>query len=139
MIEKRGGNKRRKLIIHFFTDGSYMLIHSSSKWSKFCNEYKQGQMEPPVEGDGKTATGITPGMNILSFITEQSASAASAFLSAPHKKGGIKRPTGGSLPSVSESPLSLTSPPSGSLHVPKPVKNEHSALSVLQDVLLGHD
>ena len=91
-----------------------MSICSSSMWSRFCKKYKQGQAEPPAEDDNAAT---------------------------PHKKRGIKRPTEGSLPPASDrdSLLSLTSSDPHSFHASKPVKNERSALSVLQGVLLGHD
>jgi hypothetical protein len=74
------------------------------------------------------------------YIAKQSATAASAFLGTSHKKGGIKQPAEGGLLVVFKTggPSAFTS--SGSRHVPRPaVRNEYSALSVLQDVLLECD
>jgi hypothetical protein len=72
---------------------------------------------------------------------KRTAAAASVFLSAPYKKHEIKGPTEGCLPSVSAegSPSFLISSDSCLFHAPKPVKNEHSALSILQAMLLGRD
>lgn len=94
-------------------------------------------MEPPIEGDDQTAAGIA-GADMLTYIVKQSAAAASAFLGASLKKGSIKQPAEGGLLVVSKmgGPSVFTS--SGSRHIPRPaVRNEHSALSILQDVLLG--
>lgn len=113
-----------------------MLIHSASMWSQFSTKYKRGRAELSIDGDATNAAGIAP-PHISSFIAKQSASAASAFLSAPQKKRGIKR-EGGLSPVGSSSSLTSSSD-SDSLQVPKPVKNERSALSILQDVLLGRD
>lgn len=118
-----------------------MLCHSLSMWSQFCRKYKQGQAEPPVGGDDKTAAGGATAdiRDMTSYIEKQSAAAASAYLSAPHKnKDGIKKPIKGSpLPAFSGGSPSSTSSDSVPYHVPKPVRNECSALSVLQDMLLG--
>jgi hypothetical protein len=125
-----------------------MLIRSSYMWSQFCKKYKQVQAEPPVEGEVKTAAGIAGADTTSSYIAEQSAAAASAFLSASHKKGGVKPPTEGTLPLTSKGggPLVFPTPSaSGSRHVPtrvanrRHVKNGRSALGLIQDVLLGRD
>jgi len=62
-------------------------------------------VEPPVEDDD---AGIVT-MGISSYITKQSAAAASAFASASHKKCGIKNPARGNqlLSSKQGSPSKL--------------------------------
>jgi hypothetical protein len=64
------------------------MISSSYMWSRFCNKYKKGLTERPVEGDDKT-TGIAATPNMSLYVAKQSAVAANAFLSAFHKKGSI--------------------------------------------------
>jgi hypothetical protein len=83
-----------------------------------------------------------------SYITKQSAVAADAFLSASHKKGRVKQAIKGNLPLVPEeggpsSDSYATSSDSRSESISRcdqvlrPGKNDRSAMSVLQDVLLG--
>lgn len=116
-----------------------MLFRSSSLWSQFRDKYKQGQTEPHVEGDDKMATGIVDA-DLPSYIAKQSAAAASAYLSGPHKKRRVRRPTEGDLALAKgeggSSSVRMSSEPRLD-HVPKFVKNERSALSALQDTLLG--
>lgn len=63
-------------------------------WSQFCKRYKQGLMEPSVDGEDKTALIVaTLALNMLSYISRQSAVAANTFLSTLHKKGRFKQAT----------------------------------------------
>ena len=84
-----------------------------------------------------------------SYIMKQSTVAADAFLIASHKKGCVKQAIKENLLLVPEeggpsSDLYATSSNSrfGSIsrrdQVPRPGKNDLFAMSVLQDVLLGH-
>jgi hypothetical protein len=114
-------------------------------WSRFCKNYKQGSTKP---GDDKIAgTAAMPDMS--SYVAKQSTFAANAFLSTSHKKGRPppvseegRPPVSGEGGSSSESSATSSDskkPDSAPHHVQRPVKNERSALSVLQDVLLGRD
>jgi hypothetical protein len=63
---------------------SYMLIHSSFMWSRVYKKYKQDRAGSLAEDGDETHTGIAA-TDISSYITKQSAAAASAFVSASCK------------------------------------------------------
>jgi hypothetical protein len=91
-----------------------MVIRSSSMWSNFCQKYKQDRVGPPVKCDDNTAVGVVD-KDMSSYIARQSTAAANEFLTAPHKKGRIKKNTKGSLPLDSKgSQLSTASSNPGS-------------------------
>jgi hypothetical protein len=121
--------------------GLLKLIRSSSMWSQFCNKRKRRQTEPPIDHNDKTTTRVVSA-DTSSIIAKQSAAAASAFLSASHKNHGIKNKKGCLSPLSGKGSISSLTPCDSGLldgDIPRTVKSERSALSMLQDVFFRRD